>query len=152
MALASYQINLTALRINYSVFYLIFPQSDFWDISSFTRGIFGQGYNGKMMLFNRLGLEWKMFFDEDWSKPLTTPPKSKPTNPKKSDGPEIKWEHIQSNGPSMWRARVPGGWLVYAEMSAPALTFYPDPKHKWDGGSLKINKKKSNKKRKGGKK
>jgi len=40
-----------------------------------------------------------------------------------------------------WRARVPGGWLVLTVMrtgQAPAqsTTFYPDPSHEWDGGTL----------------
>jgi hypothetical protein len=35
------------------------------------------------------------------------------------------------------RAPVPGGWLVWITSGAgPALTFYPDPTHQWDGGSL----------------
>ena len=40
------------------------------------------------------------------------------------------------------RAAVPGGWLVLAYYSSSAnsygfggMTFYPDPDHKWSGGS-----------------
>jgi hypothetical protein len=37
----------------------------------------------------------------------------------------------------MNRAKVPGGWLVIATSnSGGGLTFYPDPQHKWDGGSV----------------
>jgi len=37
----------------------------------------------------------------------------------------------------VYRARVPGGWLVMARTSTnkPALTFVPDVEHRWDGGS-----------------
>jgi hypothetical protein len=40
------------------------------------------------------------------------------------------------------RARVPGGWFVVAYLfplmswKTASLIFYPDPGHKWDGGSL----------------
>ena len=38
------------------------------------------------------------------------------------------------------RAKVPGGWLVIASDlnhrdAVEGFTFYPDPEHKWDGGS-----------------
>ena len=41
-------------------------------------------------------------------------------------------------GPWMSRARVPGGWFVAARFSenSDAITFYPDPAHEWDGGSI----------------
>ncbi|HEX6369078.1 MAG TPA: hypothetical protein VF006_09095 [Longimicrobium sp.] len=36
-----------------------------------------------------------------------------------------------------YRARVPGGWFVRIVFySSGALTFYPDPDHRWDGSSL----------------
>ncbi|MBI3683254.1 MAG: hypothetical protein HY235_23015 [Acidobacteria bacterium] len=38
---------------------------------------------------------------------------------------------VRGSGP-MARARVPGGWMV---TGAGSLTFVPDPKHTWDGGS-----------------
>ena len=38
------------------------------------------------------------------------------------------------------RSQVPGGWLVvltaHYEGIRPSITFYPDPKHEWDGTSL----------------
>jgi hypothetical protein len=34
------------------------------------------------------------------------------------------------------RTKVPGGWLVLMVNNATGLTFYPDPEHSWDGGSL----------------
>ena len=42
----------------------------------------------------------------------------------------------------MYRAKVPGGWLVkvmlnsFKPNAAVSLTFYPDPDHSWDGNSL----------------
>jgi hypothetical protein len=42
---------------------------------------------------------------------------------------------------SIHRAPVPGGWLVAVfynsgHAGGPAICFYPDPKHEWDGQSL----------------
>ena len=55
----------------------------------------------------------------------------------------IDWEPIESGkGLSVLRDRVPGGWLVYASNSFyhhGGLTFYPDPEHQWNGGSLPPN-------------
>ena len=35
------------------------------------------------------------------------------------------------------RAKIPGGWLLFALTNAGGgLTFYSDPQHKWDGTSL----------------
>jgi len=31
------------------------------------------------------------------------------------------------------RSKVPGGWLIVMGSN---MTFYPDPKHTWDGGSM----------------
>lgn len=36
----------------------------------------------------------------------------------------------------IFRAQVPGGWLVLLKGDQPSLFFYPDPNHKWDGGSM----------------
>jgi hypothetical protein len=39
----------------------------------------------------------------------------------------------------MARSKIPGGWLVSATgitTQAVAITFVPDPEHKWDGNSL----------------
>lgn len=38
----------------------------------------------------------------------------------------------------LYRARVPGGWLVATSggQGLSGVTFYPDPRHEWDGGSL----------------
>lgn len=37
-----------------------------------------------------------------------------------------------------FRAKVPGGWFVVTcgNNGLSGLTFYPDPKHEWNGGSL----------------
>ena len=35
------------------------------------------------------------------------------------------------------RAKIPGGWLLVSTSNAGGgVTFYPDPEHKWDGGSV----------------
>ena len=36
----------------------------------------------------------------------------------------------------IFRAQVPGGWLILLKSDQPTLLFYPDPDHKWDGGSM----------------
>lgn len=36
---------------------------------------------------------------------------------------------------SLYRAKVPGGWLV-ASRPSDTVTFVPDPHHQWDGGSV----------------
>jgi hypothetical protein len=60
--------------------------------------------------------------------------------------PSLRWEELQSNtGAFCYRAPVPGGWLVqlWQEVvrpdggdvarvsSAVAVTFMPDPEHRW---------------------
>jgi hypothetical protein len=45
----------------------------------------------------------------------------------------LQWEQVVSNGVSVSRAKVPGGWLVLCGTAA--ATYYPDPAHKWDGSS-----------------
>jgi hypothetical protein len=41
------------------------------------------------------------------------------------------------------RAKVPGGWLIASYLfgmsyKTATVTFYPDPDHSWDGGSLSL--------------
>jgi hypothetical protein len=50
----------------------------------------------------------------------------------------ISWEVLKSNDHiSVFRARVPGGWLVYVGWSqGGGVTFYPDPTHSWNGKSI----------------
>ena len=54
--------------------------------------------------------------------------------------PKLKFEKLDIDGLSshrMNRARIPGGWLlIFASNSGGGATFYPDPQHKWDGGSV----------------
>lgn len=47
----------------------------------------------------------------------------------------LQWEPLESSHYSLMRAKVPGGWLVAAGNGA-GLTFYPDPRHQWDGASV----------------
>ncbi|HYM79253.1 MAG TPA: hypothetical protein VE377_24975 [Candidatus Dormibacteraeota bacterium] len=60
---------------------------------------------------------------------------------------QIEWKEIDSmsgGGPyashpsSIWRAKIFGGWLVFAENGVgegAGLTFVPDLDHVWDGNS-----------------
>ena len=36
----------------------------------------------------------------------------------------------------IFRAQVPGGWLLLLKADQPTLLFYPDTEHRWDGGSI----------------
>jgi hypothetical protein len=45
----------------------------------------------------------------------------------------LKFERLDAGGYSVARAKVPGGWLVTC---GAAVTFYPDPRHDWDGASI----------------
>lgn len=53
----------------------------------------------------------------------------------------LRWEYV-SGTPAISRARVPGGWLVTVEQATTrgpfqtGIAFYPDPEHRWDGGSI----------------
>ncbi len=37
----------------------------------------------------------------------------------------------------VWRAKVAGGWFVFTGTSTASqgVTFYPDPEHRWNGGT-----------------
>jgi hypothetical protein len=50
-------------------------------------------------------------------------------------GSSSAWEKI---GYNLWRASVPGGWLVagFEAGSANSVAFVPDPTHAWDGRAL----------------
>ena len=45
----------------------------------------------------------------------------------------LKFERLDAGGYSAARAKVPGGWLVAC---GAGVTFYPDPRHEWDGASV----------------
>lgn len=58
-----------------------------------------------------------------------------------SGNAQLVWEKLDSKGGGVmhWdvhRTKVPGGWLVLVIHNTAGLSFYPDPEHKWDGGSL----------------
>ncbi len=68
---------------------------------------------------------------------------------KKQPPARLSWENLADPemGGAVWRSKVPGGWLVYVynysdfsdenvgSWGHGGLTFYPDPKHEWNGGS-----------------
>lgn len=49
-------------------------------------------------------------------------------------GPRLVWESLNSSKYPITRAEIPGGWLV--ALNGSGVTFVPDAKHLWDGGSL----------------
>ena len=61
-----------------------------------------------------------------------------------ADQRQLVWHELNSSTAegrvfklgNVYRAKVPGGWLVVVADNATGLTFYPDPEHHWDGGSL----------------
>jgi hypothetical protein len=48
-------------------------------------------------------------------------------------GPRLEWEPIHSSNYAVMRTGIPGGWLVAL---GSGVTFVPDAKHQWDGGSV----------------
>ena len=51
---------------------------------------------------------------------------------------KVQWEDIPSdNRMTVSRAKVPGGWLVFARWGSnlAGATFYPDPNHQWSGAA-----------------
>lgn len=51
-------------------------------------------------------------------------------------GSVLEWREVRSSGAllAVYRAEVPGGWLVYASNGYHhhgGITFYPDPTHSW---------------------
>ena len=62
-----------------------------------------------------------------------------------TEGPHLVWEELKSSRAGggilkldwkVHRVKVPGGWLVLVMHNTSGVTFYSDPEHKWDGGSL----------------
>ncbi len=57
---------------------------------------------------------------------------------------QLVWQKLSSSSAegrifklgNVYRAKVPGGWLILVADNATGLTFYPDPQHHWDGASL----------------
>ena len=70
--------------------------------------------------------------------------KSSPDTAENAEPPQLIWHKLNSSSAGgeffklgdVYRTRVPGGWLVLVTNNARGLMFYPDPEHKWDGGSL----------------
>jgi hypothetical protein len=53
--------------------------------------------------------------------------------------PKLKFEKLDVDALSVRvnRAKVPGGWLVIVTSNTGSgATFYSDPEHKWNGGSV----------------
>jgi hypothetical protein len=61
--------------------------------------------------------------------------------PTTGDEPVVHWQELASEGGllAVRRAKVAGGWLVYVSNGYhkhAGLAFYPDPEHRWNGGTL----------------
>jgi hypothetical protein len=63
--------------------------------------------------------------------PAAAVEKAEPAAP---SGPCLVWGPVNSSNYSVSRVAIPGGWLVALHGSG--VTFVPDAKHVWDGGSL----------------
>ncbi|MFB3776992.1 MAG: hypothetical protein ACE141_05250 [Bryobacteraceae bacterium] len=50
--------------------------------------------------------------------------------------PALEWQEVGSSLGRVLRAKVPGGWLVWSGSAETSPSFFPDPQHLWDGGSL----------------
>ena len=64
--------------------------------------------------------------------------------PQEAEQRQLVWHKLNSSSSGgeffklgdVYRAKVPGGWLVLVTNNARGLMFYPDAEHNWDGGSL----------------
>ncbi|MGO9228805.1 MAG: hypothetical protein ACLQKA_06285 [Bryobacteraceae bacterium] len=70
--------------------------------------------------------------------PAKPEPAAVPVEPIRAAAPgakqaRLKFEPLEAGDYSVARAKVPGGWLV---VGGNGVTFYPDPKHQWDGSSV----------------
>ena len=54
-------------------------------------------------------------------------------NPLERIGPDSDPEPMEEQ---LFRAQIPGGWLILTRGAHPAMIFCPDPQHRWDGGSM----------------
>jgi hypothetical protein len=48
--------------------------------------------------------------------------------PERPAAPSLQWERVETTRSPLWRAKVPGGWLLTLGASE-TLTFYPDATH-----------------------
>ena len=53
----------------------------------------------------------------------------------------VRFERLKAVGApyqAIYRSKVPGGWLMgsFGNSGTMALSFYPDPDHRWDGNSI----------------
>ncbi len=54
----------------------------------------------------------------------------------------VRFERLKAVGApyqAIYRSKVPGGWLMgsFGNSGTMALSFYPDPDHRWDGNSIR---------------
>lgn len=50
---------------------------------------------------------------------------------------QVDWKQLSATNWDTFRAKVPGGWLVAIRVyEGGGVTFFPDPEHRWDGGTL----------------
>ena len=66
--------------------------------------------------------------------PESGPAAESAPEPEAPGGPRLSWERVGSSNYTVMRTAVPGGWLV--ALNGNGLTFVPDAKHGWDGGSI----------------
>jgi hypothetical protein len=61
--------------------------------------------------------------------------------------PRLKFEQLTSDNlpiAYVYRTPVPGGWFIVTGLgdhlggNKSSVTFYPDPHHSWDGGSIEL--------------
>ena len=62
-----------------------------------------------------------------------------------TEQPQLIWQKLKSSRAeggvvdqpwNVHRTKVPGGWLVLVMHNTSGISFYPDPGHRWNGGSL----------------
>jgi len=50
----------------------------------------------------------------------------------------MHWEKLNTDAMEVWRAKVPGGWMVFIHRAGEeaGAFFYPDNQHQWNGKTL----------------
>ena len=61
----------------------------------------------------------------------STPAPSRAERPAAARQPALQWEAVETSMGKLYRAKVPGGWLISTN-GMNTLTFCPDPQHTWN--------------------
>jgi hypothetical protein len=112
---------------------LVEPVSTERDRQRFT--YLGDIFECKRELFlSAIGGAKSAAMEEAVAAPEPAPVAESEPEPEAPSGPRLEWARLNSAKYTVNRAAIPGGWLV--AVNGNGLTFVPDSKHQWDGGSV----------------